>query len=179
MVPVPYRTSRRCDATLRTRERLVLPVAAVLLVALGCNDHRTPSEIDRRSYNLGGIGAFAEMVGAGVKQLALSAPLSPSEMDALVEEATRIAAENGANVYRETDFMVTALFPAELTDGKHVLLIYKDETLQEYWDLKAERARLIEADGYVGEARLDIARRFGALLSYSDERIDELLGEVP
>lgn len=164
---------------MHTIERPILPGVAVLLVALGCGDHRTSSVIDQRSYNLGGIGAFAEMVDAGVKQLALSAPLSPREMDALIDDAARIAGDNGANVYRETDFMVTDLFPAELTDAKHVLLIYKGDTLQEYWDLKAERARLIESDSYVGEARLDIARRFGALLSYSDERIGELMGEVP
>ncbi|UCG85053.1 MAG: hypothetical protein JSW71_14060 [Gemmatimonadota bacterium] len=49
--------------------------AAATLVALGCRDDGTSTAIDRRSYNLGGIGAFAEMVGAAVKQLALSAPL--------------------------------------------------------------------------------------------------------
>jgi len=42
------------------------------------------ASIDQRSYRLGGIGAFAEMVGAGVKKLALSAAMPPEEMDALI-----------------------------------------------------------------------------------------------
>lgn len=138
-------------------------------------DSATVVAIDQRSYRLGGIGAFAEMVGAGVKRLALSAPMDPAEMDALIEDATRIAADNGAEVYRETDFLVTDLFPAALTEGKDVLLIYRGETKREYLDLKDRKSQLQEAGEYVGEARLDIARRFGALLSYSDEKIGALL----
>ena len=134
----------------------------------------TPS-VDARSYRLGGIGAFSEMVGAGVKKLALSAALDPDEMDALVEDATRIAEENGAEIYRETDFLVTDLFPAELTDGKHVLVISSAETREEYMALKAEKVRLVEAGEYEGEARREVARSFGALLSYSQEKIEALL----
>ena len=133
------------------------------------------TEINQRSYNLGGIGAFAEVVGAGVKELALSAPLPPEKMDALVEEAERIAADNNVQLYREDDFLVTDLFPAELTEGTHVLLIYKDRTLEKYKALKAEKRRLEQAGEYQGRAREDIARKFGQLLSYSKEKIDELL----
>jgi hypothetical protein len=136
-----------------------------------------PSLIDRRSYVLGGIGAFAEMVGAGVKKLALSAPMTPEEMDGLIQEAQRIAAENGAEITREEDFLVTDLFPAEITEGKHVLLIAKGSTKQAYYDLKAEKRRLVESGAYVGAAREDIARRMGRLLSYPEERIDELLAQ--
>ena len=50
-------------------------------------------DIDQRSFRLGGIASFAEMVRVGVKTLALSAPASPEEMDALVDEASRIAHE--------------------------------------------------------------------------------------
>ncbi len=131
--------------------------------------------IDRRSYDLGAIGAFAEMVDAGVKKLALSAPLSPADMDALVEDARRIAADHGVEVYRETGFLVTDLFPADLTEGKHVLLIYSGATKQEYLDLKAAKQRLIESDSYDAAARISLARRLGGLLSYSDEKITALL----
>jgi len=132
--------------------------------------------IDERSYRLGSIGAFAEMVDAGVKELALSAAVDPSEMDALEEEATRIAKEHNVEVFRETDFLVTDLFPENLTVGKHVLLIFRGETWQTYMDLKAEKARLETLGQYEGEARAQIARQFGALLSYSDEKIAALLG---
>ena len=131
--------------------------------------------IDQRSYNLGGIGAFAEMVGADVKKLALSAPLAPPEMDVIVHEAERIAANHGVEVYRETDFMVTDLFAASLTEGMHVLLICRESTRQEYMDLKALKTRLVESGQYDETARRDIASRMGGLLSYSEEKIAALL----
>jgi len=131
--------------------------------------------IDQRSYILGGIGAFAEMVGAGVKQLALSAPLDPAEMDAIMAEAERIAGDNGARVYRESDFLVTDLFPSSLTEGKHVLLICSEATRQEYMDLKAMKRQLQDSGHYEAEARTEIAQRFGELLSYSEEKVNSLL----
>ena len=57
--------------------------------------------IDQRSYNLGEGNAFGEMVDAGVKKLALSAALSPEDMDALIEEAARIAKQNNIEIYRK------------------------------------------------------------------------------
>jgi hypothetical protein len=131
--------------------------------------------IDERSYRLGSIGAFAEMVDAGVKKLALSAAVEPQEMDAMVVEAERIAGDHGVEIYRETDFLVTDLFSPDLTEGKHVLLIYRGSTQREYMDLKAEKVRLEGLGQYEGEARRQIALRFGALLSYTDEKIEALL----
>lgn len=167
----------------------VFPFALVLLT--GCVDQPGPisekpgastdqdqvqgSLIDQRSYRLGSIGAFAEMVGAHVKELALSAPMTPQEMDALVEAARTIVAENGAELFLETEFLVTDLFSPELTDGKQVLVIYRGETLDRYQALKAEKLRLEEEGRYHGEPRLEIARRFGRLLSYSEEKIEALL----
>ena len=142
--------------------------------ALAPVDGAGPS-IDQRSYRLGSIGAFAEMVDAGVKELALSAAVDPDEMDAMVEEATRIAAGHDVEVFRETEFLVTDLFSTDLTEGKHVLLIYRGTTRQKYMDLKGEKARLESLGQYEGENRARIARQIGALLSYSDEKIEELL----
>ena len=158
---------------------VILPFLATV-VWVGCGGGSTIKEdsewtIDQRSYSLGGIGAFAEMVGADVKKLALSAPLDPAEMDKTVQHAERIAANHGVEVYRETDFLVTDLFAASLTEGKHVLLICRESTRQEYMDLKALKLRLVESGQYDDTAREDIARRFGGLLSYSEEKIDALL----
>jgi len=133
------------------------------------------STIDSRSYNLGVIGGFAEVVDIGIKKLALSAALLPGEMDGLLEEARRIAANNHVEIYREDDFIVTDLFPAEITDGKHVLVIYKGNTLQEYLDLKMKKKRLVESGQYTSKARRTIARQMGALLSYPENKINELL----
>ena len=41
--------------------------------------------IDERSYQLGVIGGFAEVVGVGVKKLALSSAMSPDDMAGLRE----------------------------------------------------------------------------------------------
>lgn len=137
----------------------------------------TETSIDSRSYNLGGIGAFAEVVDIGIKKLVLSAPLPPEEMDALIDDALRIAENNNVKIYREEDFLITDLFPAEITRGKHVLLIYKDPVKQEYLKLKANKRQLVQSDQYKGAARETIARSLGKLLSYPKEKIDALLNE--
>jgi hypothetical protein len=139
------------------------------------SDGQATAAIDQRSYRLGGIGAFAEMVGAGVKKLALSAAMPAAQMDALIDEARKIAERNGADVYREEDFLVTDLFPAELTDGMQVLLIYRGSILQEYMDLKERKRLLVESGEYEGDARAEIAWEMGRLLSYPEERIASLL----
>ncbi|MCJ7830065.1 MAG: hypothetical protein MUP74_01640 [Desulfobacterales bacterium] len=126
-------------------------LALLALAATGCGrqsdlaseEGRTPAGaretgLDERSYRLGSIGTFAEMVDAGVKRLALSAAVEPGEMDALVDEAGRIARDHDVELFRETDFLVTDLFPADLTEGKHVLLIYRGDTRREYMELKAD-----------------------------------------
>jgi len=150
----------------------------VVITMMGCKSQGNPElVIDQRSYNLGGIGAFGEMVDAGVKKLALSAALSPENMDALIEDAARIAKRNNVEIYRENDFLVTDLFPASITEGKHVLVIYNGETKQEYLDLKIQKAQLVASNQYAGRSREEIARRFGAMLSYPEWKIDELISK--
>jgi len=162
--------------------------ATAILLAAGCGGGdsrpsddageppRTQEEsIDLRSYRLGSIGAFAEMVDARVKKLALSAPMTPEEMGALIGEAERIAGEHNVDTYLEADFLVTDLFSADLTEGKQVLFIWRGTTPQEYMEIKADKSRLEDSGQYHGEARGEIARRFGALLSYSDEKIEALI----
>jgi len=157
----------------------------VVITIMGCGNGQQKSSdniqgndapaIDQRSYNLGAIGAFGEMVDVGVKTLALSAVLSPEDMDALVEEAASVAKRNNVEIYRENDFLVTDLFPASPTEGKHVIVIYKGKTKQEYLDLKARKAQLVASNQYTGEAREEIAHRFGEMLSYPEWKIDELI----
>lgn len=128
-------------------------------------------------YELGGVGAFAEMVNAGVKTLALSAPLPPDEMDAFIDEATRIAEKNGCNVFRESDLIVTSLFPENVAEGKDVLLIYKGNTLEAYQQLKRDQQLHIENGEYGPLVQIDISRRFGRMLSYTPEKINSLLAQ--
>ena len=131
--------------------------------------------VDERSYKLGGIGAFGELVNIGIKKLALSAASLPEDMDAIIDEAKNVAKRNNVEIYREDDFLVTDLFPASVTEGKHVLLIYQGETKQEYLDLKVQKEQLIESNQYTDKARKEIARRFGEMLSYPEWKIDELI----
>ena len=131
--------------------------------------------IDQRSYNLGIMGGFAEVVRLGVKKLALSEVMSPEEMDGVMEDAEIIAKRNEVLLWRETDFLVTDLFPANVAEGKHVLLIYTGDTLDEYLAIKSDKVALIASNQYSGQARIDIARRFGRLLSYPEAIIDDML----
>jgi len=147
--------------------------AAALLISSLAIAHE--SGIDERSYNLGILGGFSEVVRLGVKTLALSEVMSPDDMDGIMEDAAVIAERNEVLMWRETDFLVTDLYPADVADGKHVLLIYTGDTLEKYLAIKADKKTLQEADAYAGEAREEIARRFGRLLSYPEPVIDRLL----
>jgi hypothetical protein len=134
-------------------------------------------KIDQRSWNIGVIAAFAEIVYVGVKKLAISGTMLRPEVDLLWEEATRIANENEVSLHREPELLVSDLFPADVSKGKEVLLIYKGATLEEYMALKREKALLVKSGRYAGKAREDIARQFGTLLSYPESGIDVLLKE--
>ena len=131
--------------------------------------------IDKRSYNLGIMGGFAEVVRLGVKKLALSEVMTPEEMDGVMDDAMVIAKRNKVQMWRETDFLVTDLYPADVAAGKHVLLIYTGDTLDQYLAIKADKAKLVAAAKYEGDEREEIARQFGRLLSYPESVIDELL----
>lgn len=132
-------------------------------------------DTDLRSYRLGATASWSEAISAGIKELALSSPATPEEMDALIDDATKIAARFGVSVFRETDLLVTDLFPDDVAKDKHVLMLYRSPTLEKYLALKQRKADLIEAGKYTGKARQDIARGFGRLLSYPDAVIDEKL----
>lgn len=144
-----------------------------LVLLLGCNNDQT--EINEQSYKLGAIGAFGETVNAGVKQLALSATLTSNEMDVFLPEAQKVAEKNNVFLYRESDLIVTDLFPADIAKDKEVLLIYQGTTKDQYLQLKADKDKLVSEDRYTGTEREEIARRFGRMLSYSTRKINQLL----
>lgn len=153
-------------------------IAVSILLCLGAGLSAEAFADDEQFHRrAGGFATFAEVVRLGAKKLALSAPMTPEEMDAFMPEAERIAAENDIEIYRETDFLVTDLFPADVAEGKHVILIYKGGTLDEYLALKEIKAVLVEAKRYDGRARAEVARVFGHLLSYPDDVIDRQLAK--
>ncbi len=153
----------------------VATLAVLIATPLIAQDDANMPKIDQRSYQLGVMGGFAEVVKLGVKQLALSEVMTPEEMDGVMDDAMVIAERNQVQMWREADFLVTDLYPADVAAGKHVLLIYTGDTLDRYLAIKADQARLAAAGEYEGDAREEIARRFGRLLSYPEAVIDDLL----
>jgi len=155
-----------------------LIIAIAIPLFLGCSPDKQKSKnlkMDQYSYELGVVGAFSELISAGVKQLALSAPLPPGEMDQFQVDAEKIAAKYDVSVYRESDLIVTDLFPSDVASGKDVLLLYRGTTLEEYFSLKSDKAKLEKSGDYDSEARVRMSRRFGRLLSYSPREINRLL----
>lgn len=148
----------------------------IFILVEGCFSKPNEEELEK-AYRLGAIGAFGEAIDAGVKQLALSATLTPSAMDAFMEEAKKVADRNHVLLYREPNLLVTDLFPADVATGKEVLVIYQNTTLKQYLQLKADRDSLIKTGRYEGKLREGIARRFGRMLSYSPQKINQLLAQ--
>ena len=134
-------------------------------------------DIDRFSYQLGAADCFCEMVRAGVKRLALAHPCdSKEERDAFLPEFTKLCERYGVKMYMEDDPLLTDLFPLSMNRGKYNAIFYQDErVLREYLNLKEEKRQAKEAGAYTPELRLSIARRYGKLLSYTEEGIDRLL----
>ena len=133
-------------------------------------------EIDKFSYQLGAADCFCEMVCAGVKKIALSHPCdTKEERDNFLPEFDKLCEKYGVRYYVEDESFLTGLFPLSLNRGKFNVIFYQDEVvLKEYLDLKAEKERAI-ADGKYADCRENIARRYGKLLSYTDEGIQRLL----
>lgn len=156
-------------------------MAAVCLVLLAAGANSAADQylrpVDPYSYQLGILGAFSEIVKLGVKTLALSEVMSPEDMDAMMHDATVVARRNGVELYRESELLVTDLYPADVAEGKDVLLVYTGDTLEAYLALKAEKTGMLENGTYTGAAREDLARKFGRLLSYPDGVIDELIAK--
>ncbi|MBN2336878.1 hypothetical protein JXL21_15085 [Candidatus Bathyarchaeota archaeon] len=130
---------------------------------------------DLVSYYAGINMAFAEVVDAGCKRLALSSPYDKATAE-LMREPTRLAAqEYGVKILEEEDLLVTRLFPRDIATGKTVFLIAQDEgVLTEYGGLK-EMKRRSDAQANPDEVENEIAWRLGHLLSYSDKKIEELI----
>lgn len=132
--------------------------------------------IDSFSFQLGMINCFAEMVACGVKQLAISPPLSMSQYDALASYSEQIVKGFGIASYLEKSLIVTMLQSPEFTRNKCSILYYKnEETLNAYRNLKERQTQLVASDGYDAKARKEISVAFMELLSYPHDVIESKL----
>ena len=130
---------------------------------------------DPASYHVGINTAFAEVVGMGCKKLALSSPLSSDEFNDVFEPTKLAAEEYGVQIYVEEDFLSTLLFDADIAKNLKVIMIAASKAvLDEYFALKVVKKRNLAEKSH--EVEVEIARRFGALLSYDFLMIEKLIG---
>ena len=147
-------------------KRQILTLALLLAFMYSCEQR----DFVRES---GQIESFAEMVKSGVKPLALSPPMTSAELDLFMPEVERISKKYGIEFFREESLVQTDLFPISIAEGKEVVLFYKGNKLNAYQDLKQE---LIKENLSAPQKR-DLSRRFGRLLGYPTDRINDLLAE--
>jgi hypothetical protein len=127
------------------------------------------------SYHLGMIYAFAEVVGSGVKPLALSPPMTRDEHNRIRNPIQIIADEYNVHILVDEDFLTTKLFNPAFTEGKVVVHFAKEATvLERYRSLKELKARMQE-EGKLGEFEEEIAQELGGMLGYDNQTIEELL----
>ena len=75
----------------------------------------------------------------------------------------------------EPELLVTKLFPRDIAKDKTVILIAHDQSvLDEYAELKQLRTQS-DKEGNPDQLEQEIAKRFGALLSYDEETINRLM----
>ncbi|WP_299459926.1 VOC family protein [uncultured Microscilla sp.] len=117
---------------------------------------------------------YCEMVANDAKPMSLHYPMEKTALDKWWKEFVLVAKRYPVQLYRETDFPVTPLFPAKLTKGKTVVLIYKGKRLEQYQQLKADLKRYKGNDPIAMEA---FARRLGRLLGYSPQGVNMLLSK--
>lgn len=131
--------------------------------------------LDDRSFGLGMIYAFAEVVASGCKPMAYSPPLEPGDLAPMLAGAQEIGKEYGVVVRHDAGFTPTLLFNPAFTAGKEVIVLAASpEVLDRYLALQARQQ---QGPGHLDEQafREQVARELGELLGYSSQVIDDLL----
>ncbi|MCL2377598.1 MAG: hypothetical protein FWC77_00570 [Defluviitaleaceae bacterium] len=124
---------------------------------------------DEKSFMLGMIEAFSEMVAQNVKPLALGPIMEQSQWGALKNASDAITARFNIKSYVEMPLMSSDLAPDEALEGKIVVLYYKhDEVLSNYLNLKAESEGLKASGSYDAAARKRLSISLRKLLGYAD-----------
>ncbi len=137
------------------------------------------SKIDIVSFELGMINCFIEMVACGVKKLALSPPILPENHEEIKEYSDKMVEGFGIKSYLEKELLITDIQSEEFTRGKWNILYYDtDDVIEEYLNLKRKKEELEKIQEYKGEARKDISRKFGKLLSYPEKKIEEKISKT-
>ncbi len=132
---------------------------------------------DKLSFMSGTCFAFSEAVGLGVKRLALSSVYSPEELEIMLKVIDYASKRFGTMYKPEPNLLESKLFPRDIARGKTVVLIAHDQgVLDEYAALKKMRVES-DANGNPEGMELEIARKFGRLLSYDKAGIEGLIAK--
>ncbi len=132
--------------------------------------------VDNLCFHVGTYYGLSQPVAGDLKDIAISGPMNHEIAKTYAPMFQNVIERRGLKQYLENDFLVTDLFPQAYTHGKSVFIVYKmDSVIENYLALKQAKADLVEAGNYTGEARRQIASRFGKLLSYSDETIAQYI----
>lgn len=126
------------------------------------------------NYHRGVIDALNEMIASCEKSLAMSHPLTESQVQALLAYCKEITKKYGTAYYLEKQFLISDLFDASITQGKCIFLFYREEQdLKQYQQLKEERTLALKKGCYTAEKRFEIAWKFGQLLGYRQKIITQ------
>ena len=129
------------------------------------------------SYYAGTAFMAAEIVSYDIKKIALSPPYSDKELEVMLAVTQMAADEYDLPIYVEKEFLTTLLFDENLTKGKSVIFIARNQNvLEEYFALKELKRKAIE-EGHLEKVQKELAWSFGRLLSYSDSAIRRLLSK--
>ncbi len=139
-------------------------IGLLILLLSACTQQENPA--------LTAFDVYCEMVQNDAKPMALQYPMDGQAVDELWNDFLRIAEKRNVQLYREDDFPVSPLFPAEATNGKSVVLIYRGNRLKQYQQWKADVQAYQGKDTKKMQA---LARRFGRLLGYTPQGINQLL----
>lgn len=133
--------------------------------------------IDPYSYHCGVMDSFCEIVGAGVKPMALSHPFaSPEERAEYREYAAKMAGQYGVLLAEEDSLPVTPLFPADACEGAYVFLFIGSQAVQERYRALLDRTAELRRTGqYDLQSRLEAARELGRLLGYTPEAVERMI----
>lgn len=130
---------------------------------------------DDFTHELGMFTAYCEAIAAGAKPLSLSEPLTTDRMDVFLRQAQAIADQYEVSIFRESELLQTELFPASVSEGKEVLILYRGLTLNAYQRLKSDQQTWQQEGAYNAQRKEEVARRMGRLLGYSPQGINRLL----
>jgi hypothetical protein len=130
---------------------------------------------DLHSYYAGITMAFAEVVGAGCKQLALSSPYSHEIAQEMFEASEYAAKEYGVELMVEPELIVTKLFSSDIAKDKTVILIARDQSVLDEYKMIKKLKKYSDEEGNPDDLEVEIAQRFGKLLSYDEAIVNRLL----